>query len=148
MILKTLAFGWTALEEKKKKVHHSTLNTLQNSKNAGFKLICVLQQWAIWKYSLLSTCMHYFPNLMVWELGYCLGCTVAKIMMELNICLGWEYPVEGPIVTMHLLLKLEPLAACPEYQDLSEYSQLLSASNTDRFIKLIFLELGQFITSF
>lgn len=44
MILKTLAFGWTALEKKKKIVHHSTLNTLQNSKNAGFKLICVLQQ--------------------------------------------------------------------------------------------------------
>lgn len=69
-------------------------------------------------------------------------------MRELNICLGWEYPVEGPIVTMHLLLKLEPLAACSEYQDVSEYSQFISASNTDRFIKLIFLELGQFITSF
>lgn len=73
---------------------------------------------------------------------------VAKIMRELNICLGLQYVVESPIVTVHLLLKLEPLAVCSEYQDVSEYSQLISAGNTDRFIKLIFLELGQFITSF
>lgn len=55
--------------------------------------------------------------------------------------------MEGPIATVHLLLKLEPLASCSEYQDVSEYSQLINASSTDRFIKLI-LELGQFITSF
>lgn len=48
------------------------------------------------------------------------------------------------MVTVPSLLKLEPI----EYQDVSEYSQLISASNTDRIIKLIILELGQFITSF
>lgn len=69
-------------------------------------------------------------------------------MRELNVCLGWEDAVESLIDTVHLLLKLEPLAVCSEYRDVSEYSWLINASNTDRFIKLIFLELGQFITSF
>lgn len=69
-------------------------------------------------------------------------------MREQNICLVWENPVQGPIVTVHLLVKLEPLAACSEYQDVSEYSQLVSASNADMFVKLILLWLGQFITSF
>lgn len=45
---------------------------------------------------------------------YCLGCTVAKIMRELNICLGWEDAVESLIDTVHLLLKLEPSVVCSE----------------------------------
>lgn len=56
--------------------------------------------------------------------------------------------MKDPIVTVHLLLNLEPLAVCSYYQDVSEYSQLIIANNTDRFIKLIFLEQEQFITTF
>lgn len=41
MIQKTLAVAWTALQEKV--VHCISLNTLQDSKRVGFKLICVLQ---------------------------------------------------------------------------------------------------------
>lgn len=51
-------------------------------------------------------------------------------------------------VAVHLLQNLEPLAVCSEYQGVSEYSQLIIANNTDRFIKLIFLQLEQFITTF
>lgn len=69
-------------------------------------------------------------------------------MKKLNIWLGCEYSVKDPIVTAHLLLNIEPLAVSSDYQDVSEYSQLIIANNTDRFIKLIFLELGQFITNF
>lgn len=69
-------------------------------------------------------------------------------MKKLNICLGYEYPVKDPIVTLHLLLDLEPLAVCSQYQDVSQYSQLIITNNTDRFIKLIFLEQEQFITTF
>lgn len=65
-------------------------------------------------------------------------------MKKLNICLGYEYPVKDP----YLLLDLELLAVCSQYQDVSQYSQLIIANNTDRFIKLIFLEQEQFITTF
>jgi len=56
--------------------------------------------------------------------------------------------MESLVASVHLLLKFEPLAVTSEYQDMSEYSWLISDRNTDRFIKLIFLELGQFIKSF
>lgn len=69
-------------------------------------------------------------------------------MKKLNIWLVCEYPVKDPIVTVHLLQNLEPLAVCSEYRGVSEYSQFIIANNTDKFIKLIFLELEQFITSF
>lgn len=55
--------------------------------------------------------------------------------------------MESLVASVHLLLKLEPLAMTSDYQDMSEYSWLISGKNTDRFIKLI-LELGQFIKSF
>lgn len=69
-------------------------------------------------------------------------------MKKLNIWLGCEYPVKDSTVAVHLLQNLEPLAVCSEYQGVSEYSQLIIANNTDRFIKLIFLQLEQFITTF
>lgn len=51
-----------------------------------------------------------FPKSHSLRMGLLLGLHSSKDSEGINICLGWEYPVEGPVVTVHLLLKLEPFS--------------------------------------